>query len=81
MGAPSQDTLLQPRSSSAHPQRLRMLTAPCLQRPAFDLFRTQLPLLGSPEVDLGGDDVAQRFVLLLVVVVVREAGDLALEVP
>ena len=58
-----------------------MLTAPRLQRPALDLFPTRLHLLGSPEVDVRRGDVAQRFVVALVVVVVHEAADLPLEVP
>jgi len=62
-------------------QRLHVLKAAPLQCPAFDLLSSRLHLLGSLEVDVRRRDVAQRFVLPLVVVVVHEAADLLLQVP
>ena len=55
-------------------QRLRVLTAPRLQRLSFDLLSSRQNLLGPPEVDVRRRHVVQRLVVPLVVVVVDEAA-------
>ena len=57
-----------------------VLRAPLLDGPSFDPFSFQQDGLPSPEVDIGGREVAQALVITAVIVVLDEGLDLSLEV-
>ena len=56
------------------------MQAPGFERLSFDPFSLQQNGLTPPEVDVCGREVAQAFVIALVVVVIDECLDLGLEV-
>jgi len=57
-----------------------MLQAPSLERLPFGPFSLQQDGLAAPEVDIGGREVAEAFVIAAVIVVADERIDLRFEI-
>ena len=57
-----------------------MVQAPGLDGLSFDPFSFQDDCLTASEVDVGGGEIVQAFVVALVIVMIDECGDLRFEI-